>query len=134
MLAASVARRAVESASALAPGREVRTSPLLRELELPPPALGPIRLPLFGWALGFGVRWLVRAVLRRPQVTTDEERRAREAAEWLEQLAESHGSVVAVTHASFRSVLGRALVRAGWRGDVPRRRPHHWSAWSFTKP
>lgn len=131
VLVASVARRAVESAKALAPGREVLTSPLLSELELLPPALGRIRLPLFGWALAFGVRWLVR---RRPHVTTDEEQRASATAEWLWQLAGNNGSVVAVTHASFRSLLGQELVRTGWSSDVPRPKLHHWSAWSFTRP
>jgi broad specificity phosphatase PhoE len=133
VLVASVARRAVESANMLAPGREVLTSPLLCELALPPPALGPIRLPLFGWALTIGLRWLARAALGRPRVTEDEARRAREAAEWLSQLAESHGSVVAVTHGSFRSLLAQELIRTGWQGGVPRRKAHHWSTWSFTR-
>jgi len=134
VLVASVARRAEESARMLGPGREVLTSPLLSELELPPPALGPIRLPLFGWALSIGIRWLACAALGRPRVTADEEQRARAAAEWLSQLAESHGSAVAVTHGSFRSLLAQELIRTGWHGDVTRRKAHHWSAWSFTRP
>ena len=134
VLVASVARRAVESADVLAPGRKVLTSPLLSELELPPPALGPIRLPLFGWALTIGLRWLARAALGRPRVTANEAQRARAAAEWLSQLAEGHGSVVAVTHGSFRSLLAQELMRTGWKGNVPRRKAHHWSAWSFTRP
>jgi hypothetical protein len=133
VLVASAALRAIESAKALAPGREVLTSPLLNELELHPLALGPIRLPMFGWLLAFSVRWLARAALRRPHVTPDEQQRARAAAEWLRQLAEEHGSVVAVTHASFRSLLGRELIRAGWRSDLPRPKLRHWSAWSFTR-
>lgn len=133
VLVASVARRAVESADALTPRREVLTSSLLCELDLRPPALGRIRLPLFGWALTFGVRWLVRAVLRFPHFTADEEQRACAAADWLSQLAESHGSVMAVTHASFRSLLARELVRSGWHSDPPRHKLRPWSAWTFTR-
>ena len=132
VVVASVARRAIESAKALAPQREVLTSPLLSELDLHPPALGGLRLPMFGWLLAYSVRWLALAALRRPHVTAEEEQRVRAAAEWLAQLAQTHGSVVAVTHASFRSLLRRELAGMGWCGDVPRGRPRHWSAWTLT--
>ena len=40
------------------------------------------------------------------------------------------GRVVAVTHATFRVVLARALARRGWRG--PEQRPYHeWSSWRY---
>lgn len=126
VLASSSARRASDSARALAPGREVLVSPLLNELELLPPQLGNIRLPLPGWALTFMLRWL-SGNLETPR----EKERVRVAAAWLRELALSHGSVVAVTHASFRAALARELVRNGWRCDVPKRRSAHWSAWSF---
>lgn len=122
-------RRAIESARLLAPSARPIVSPLLHELELTPPSLG-IRLPLLGWALSFGVRLLVRA---QPYVTTAERERADAAADWLISLAAEHRRVVAVTHASFRSVLARSLSARGWqfhkRGG---RRPSHWSAWRFT--
>jgi broad specificity phosphatase PhoE len=130
VLVASTVRRAIESAKALAPDREVLTSPLLRELDLPPPELGRVRLPLMGWALMFGVRWLV---LGHRHFTTEEVERARVAAEWLRELSAEHGSVVVVTHASFRSLLGRELMKTGWRSDVARPTSRHWSAWSFTR-
>lgn len=133
VLVASVTRRAVDSAKALAPGREILTSELLVELELLPPALGPVRLPLIGWALTFGGRWLVRTLLRRPQFSSDEQQRLQAASAWLIQLAEKHGSVMAVTHASLRSALREELVRAGWRDDIPSGRLRHWSAWTFTR-
>jgi hypothetical protein len=121
---ASVAPRAVESAHLLDAGREVPASPLLRELDLHPPQLGRLRLPLLLWALAYGVRGA--------HFSADEEQRARAAADWLTELAGKHGSVMAVTHASFRSLLRRELVRRGWIG-VPRGRTRHWSAWSFTR-
>lgn len=133
IVVASTARRTVESANALASGRPVIPSPLLHELELPPPALGRIRLPTVGWALLFGLRMLVPVAFGRRHVTAEEEQRTRAAAEWLSGLADQHGSVVAVTHASFRSLLGQKLVGAGWRNDGPRGRPRHWSVRSFTR-
>jgi broad specificity phosphatase PhoE len=133
ILVASTARRAVESAKALAPGREVFPSPLLEELELSAPGLGPIRLPLLGWALMVGARWLARVALARGRLASGEVQRVRAAAEWLSRLAGQRGSVVVVTHASFRSALARELVRSGWQSNVASRRPRHWSAWSFTR-
>jgi broad specificity phosphatase PhoE len=125
VVATSVAPRAIESANLLAPGRKVTLSPLLRERELRPPQLGRMRLPLFGWALAIGVGLL--------RTDSAEAQRTREAADWLAQLAENHDSVVAVTHASFRSLLSRELVKRGWRCAVPPRKSDHWSAWTFTR-
>jgi hypothetical protein len=56
--------RAVASAALLAPGRAVIRTPLLREAPLetperPLPRLAWLRLPLRGWALVLGARWLV---------------------------------------------------------------------------
>jgi broad specificity phosphatase PhoE len=134
VLAASTARRAIESAKLLAPARDLITSPLLVELELHPPALGPIRLPLPVWALMYGVRWLMRATLHRPHVTTAEEQRARDAAEWLSRLAADHGSVMAVTHGMFRGLVARELVKRGWLRESSGRKSHHWSVWRFARP
>jgi broad specificity phosphatase PhoE len=121
-------RRAMESAQLL--GRPALTSPLLRELELEPPSLGLLRLPLLGWALAIGFRALTRA---HGHATPSEHERAIEAARWLASLAEEHGTVVAVTHATFRSVLVRVLEGKGWRGAAPRRRSTHWSAWTLAR-
>ena len=130
LVVASDVRRAVESARLLAPGASVITSPLLRELELAPPSLGALRLPLLGWALAIGFRALTRV---HGHATPAEHRRAREAARWLTRLAEEHGTVVAVTHATFRSLLVKVLEEEGWRGAAPRRRSAHWSAWSVAR-
>lgn len=94
-------------------------SPLLRELDLHPPNLRGVKMPLTLWALSFGVQWL----FRRTHATPEEAARAREAAAWLAELG---GPVVAVTHATFGSLLAKALVAQGWRSEQPRR-SHHWS-------
>jgi broad specificity phosphatase PhoE len=140
LLVASDMPRAVASARVLADGREFRTSALLREApletpELPLPALGGLRLPLRGWAVVFGARWLAAWLRNAPPPGVDAAALARaEAADWLAaQAAEARGRVVAVTHATFRLLVAQALVRRGWRG--PERRPYHeWSAWRYVPP
>lgn len=122
------APRAIESAKRLDPTRDAVPSPLLDELELAPPELRRLRLPLAVWALAFGIRMLFR-----PHVTPAERQRARDAAEWLAALAGQHGTVLAVTHASFRPQLVAQLVALGWSCEIPRRRFEHWSAWSLTR-
>ncbi len=130
MVVASDTTRAVESARLLAPGREVTLSPLLREFDLAPPNLRRLRLPLAAWALAYGVRLLFRP---HEHITPAEHERAHEVARWLAELAEEHGSVVVVTHHTFRSVLAKTLEHAGWRKELPQRRSAHWSAWMFTR-
>ena len=121
---ASTAPRAVQSAELLDPERDIPASPLLRELDLVPPNVR-VRMPLLGWALAIGVRRIIQAV------SPLELQRAREAAEWLVGLAERHETVLAVTHASFRSLLASQLVGRGWRCEIPSGRSRHWSVWSF---
>jgi hypothetical protein len=122
LIIASDLPRTVASAVRLAPGREIVRTPLLREApmetpERPLPAFGGIRLPLRAWGMLWGTRWL---------------------ASWLWNASppgigpanDTGGRVVAVTHATFRVVLARALARRGWRG--PEERPYHeWSAWRY---
>ncbi|HVR96775.1 MAG TPA: hypothetical protein VMW27_09185, partial [Thermoanaerobaculia bacterium] len=97
VIVASDAPRAIESARLLAEGREVLSSPLVRELDLPPPALRAVRLPLAAWALAFGIRWLYRASRSLPHHSDAEMARARKAAACLATLAHQHGSVLVVT-------------------------------------
>ena len=133
--------RAVASAALLAPGRDVMRTPLLREApletpELPMPGLGGLRLPLRGWGVVFGARWIAAWARGAPPPGVDARAlaRAEEAAEWLAaQADEARGRVVVVTHATFRLLVARALVRRGWRG--PGRRPVRvWSAWRYVPP
>lgn len=131
--------RTVASALTLAPGRPVERTPLLREAPLetpaaPLPALGGLRLPLRGWGVVFGVRWLAAWMRGAPPPGVDDAilARAEAAAGWIvSQARERGGRVVVVTHTTFRLLLAKALERRGWRG--PDRRPYHeWSAWLYT--
>src|SRR4051812_35961970 len=66
VLAASSLPRAIESVGRLAPGRDMHTTPLLREIDLQTPGLLPVRLPITTWDVidyfvnGYRIR------LRRP--------------------------------------------------------------------
>lgn len=136
VLVCSDALRTVESARLLAHDRDMRdviVSPLLRERVVSPPALRAVRLPLIGWALAYGIRWLYRELTSQPHAPDDEIERAREAAEWLEGLAREHRSVAVVTHASFRSLLAGTLMARGWTAGAGRKRSSHWSAWTLTR-
>lgn len=129
-IVASDAPRAIESARLLAQGRDVIVSPDLRELELSPPPL-PGRMPLGFWKLAFGIRWLWRQISKRSNATEAELIRAGDAARRLIDVSRTHGSVLVVTHGSFRHFLSSALVRSGWI-ERRRGRQSHWSVWSFS--
>ncbi|HYO78553.1 MAG TPA: hypothetical protein VE010_18990 [Thermoanaerobaculia bacterium] len=131
VLVASDARRAIDSARLLAPGRDVVVSPLVRELSLQPPNFSRIRLPLIGWALSIGLRWLIRQALRLNHITPEEQQRVRAAIDFLIELTARHAEVTVVTHGAIRSLLAKELTRRGWISVTPRRRSSHWSAWSF---
>jgi broad specificity phosphatase PhoE len=138
LIIASDLPRTVASAARLAPGREIVRTPLLREApmetdERPLPGFGGIRLPLRAWGMLWGTRWLASWLWNAspPGIGPAELDRAEQAADFLvARSQEAGGRVVAVTHATFRVVLARALARRGWRG--PDERPYHeWSAWRY---
>jgi broad specificity phosphatase PhoE len=133
LVVSSDAPRAVASARLLAPGREIVTSPLLRELDLESPRLGGVRLPLAAWALAVGGRTLVHSLPRR-YPSAAEAARLLEAAAWLDQLARQRSLIVAVTHASFRRQLSARLGQRGWRAEPGRRSLRPWSAWILATP
>lgn len=124
--------RARASAEQLVSGRAITVSPLLRETELRIPSRIRCRLPLTGWALAVFFRWIYRRCHGEGTHEVDL-LRARQAAEWLEQLATAEGDVLAVTHATFRGILTGALEARGWRCEARWRRYHHWSAWPLVR-
>ncbi|APR81834.1 Hypothetical protein A7982_07183 [Minicystis rosea] len=129
---ASDTARAMATARLLAPGHEIVTSPLLRELDLESPHFGTLRLPLAAWALAVGGRNLLQS-LRRQYPSSAEAARINDAAAWLNDLAAQHDLIVAVTHASFRGQLSARLLKTGWQAEPGRRSLRHWSAWSFSR-
>ena len=141
LVVASDLPRTIASAERLAPEREIVRTPLLREAPMetpdrPLPAFGGIRLPLRAWGMLWSTRWIASWLWNAepPGIGPAELERAEQAAELLVARArESGGRIVAVTHATFRVVLARALAGRGWRG--PDERPYHeWSAWRYLPP
>jgi hypothetical protein len=135
VVVASDLPRAVTSAARLASPERVTVSPLLREAPLecahePLPRLGGARMPFHAWGLVHGARWLGASWRGAPPPGVDAPvlARADECAEWLVSLAAPGTRVLAVTHATFRSVVSAALVRRRWR-QPERRGLRHWSAW-----
>ena len=128
-LVASDLPRAIESATRLAPLRDVQTSALLRESPLRIPAW-PSRLPFTLWGLVIHAAWL-GDIARGVDMADDERRRADAAGEWLETLAGSSHTVLAVTHGVFRSMLAESLIRRRWQQRSRRKSYRHWSVWEF---
>lgn len=108
----------------------VHSSALLREMPLPIPDVGRLKLPVPAWAVVIGAHWMHQR--RRAMGHSPARERAREAALWLGSLAESHGSVLALTHSAFRRELSEALTQFGWRTEG-RRSSRPWSVWELTQ-
>ena len=121
--------RAVASAERLAPGREIRTSPLLRETPLAIPSW-PTRLPLGAWGLLISLGWGYR-IARGSDASADERARAAAAAEWLAGITADGSTTLAVTHGAFRRLLAKQLLALGWTCTERRGGYRPWSSWSF---
>lgn len=123
--------RAHATARLLDPGRDPILSPLLRETALPVPDWRGPRLPVTFWLMMTGIGW---SRGRLPSVEPKEaaRERAHRAVAWLIELADERGDVIAVTHGSFRRLLLRALVAAGWSRAAGRSH-RNWSAWVMTR-
>jgi broad specificity phosphatase PhoE len=133
LLVASDLPRASASAALLAPGRDVRISPLLRETPLAISNGLPFRLPLRGWATLILLQWGYR-IVRGTDAEPEERARAADAAAMLIELAGDDATVVAVTHGVFRRLLAIRLRALRWQAEPGRRDYDHWSAWGFHPP
>ena len=132
VIVASDLARAIESAARLAPGRDVRLSPLLRESHLDIPTWLRARWPLAVWGAAIHVQWLGRLIKRVPLAPV-EQQRVKDAADWVEGVVNESGTTVVVTHGVFRRLLGLELVARGW-GAKPRISGYqNWSAWPYVR-
>lgn len=126
--------RAMESAALLRPGALVEPDPLFREPELPLPRRFPplLRLGPHLWAALLRAVWLLGYAPGVP-ARTAVQRRAREAATALAQVAAEAGAVAVVGHGLFHVLIGRELRAMGWQG--PRlSRLRHWGAVIYRRP
>ncbi len=132
VVVASDLPRARASAELLRPGGEIMMSELLRETDFPTPVWSRARLPIPLWYIAASRGWASgKLVSNEPPAMVH--RRAISAAELLAGLSAEYGTVIAVTHGSFRRFLCDALVGLGW--GAPERRPlRHWSPWKLEAP
>jgi broad specificity phosphatase PhoE len=115
VLITSIRPRAVESAQALAPGREFPRDASLIEAPLPPPRLpGFLRLSPKIWGFLARVWWWYFNHHENEESRAQAEARADAVAARLEAIAEGGEDVVVVAHGFFNLMIGRALVKRGW--------------------
>ena len=126
VVCASDLRRAIESASRVAPGRELVISSLLREIRLEPPRWMPFRLPIAAWDAYSHAQWSYRLLTKRDHAFA---RRADAAADWLEQRAREASTVLVVTHGGVRRLIADRLSARGWRRTPDKRSYANWSTW-----
>lgn len=131
-IVASDLARAIASAERLAPGREVRLSPLFRESHLDIPTWLPARWPLAVWGAAIHVQWLGR-LIRRVPLAPGEQQRVKDAADWVEGVVRESGATVVVTHGVFRRLLGLELVARGWGAEPRVSGYQNWSAWPYVR-
>lgn len=115
-IVASTRLRSIESAQALAAGREFMRHEMLIEAPLPPPNWPAwIRLSPKMWGFWARVWWWFFNHHEGQETRRDAERRAEEAAAMLSELAQTGEDVVVLAHGFFNFMIGRALKRRGWR-------------------
>ena len=121
----SDARRARESAALIAEGRHVHVDPLLREAALPESLPIPFALRPGAWVVLARIAWRLNWCESTEDAAAARARAAQAAAR-LEELARVHGTVLAVGHGFFNTLIARELRRAGWDG-LPRPPRQYWS-------
>ena len=115
VLITSTRPRAVESAQALAPGREFPRDASLIEAPLPPPRLpGFLRFSPKIWGFLARVWWWYFNHHDGQESRAQAEARAAAVAQRLEAIAQAGEDVVVVAHGFFNLMIGRALVKRGW--------------------
>jgi broad specificity phosphatase PhoE len=115
-LLASTRPRAIESALAVAEGREVARDPIFIEAPLPPPSLPRfIRLSPRTWGVVARLWWWAFNHHEGQETHRQAVIRSHEAADRIEALAAEGQNVVVLAHGFFNYMVGRALVRRGWK-------------------
>ncbi|MEW6019603.1 MAG: histidine phosphatase family protein [Pseudomonadota bacterium] len=112
----STRQRSIETAVALAQGRDFASDDLFIEAPLPPPNLPAfIKMTPSLWGFLARVWWWFFNHHEGQETRRQAELRADEAAERLIALAEGGEDVVVLAHGFFNFMIGRALKRRGWR-------------------
>lgn len=129
-LMASTRLRSIESAHALAGGREFSREATLIEAPLPPPNWPAwVRLSPSIWGFVARVWWWFFNHHEGQETRIQAEARADQAAAMLEALADKGEDVVVLAHGFFNFMIGRSLKRRGWRLE----HSEGWKYWSMRR-
>lgn len=105
---------------------------IYREIDLPQLSFPSPKLMASSWVVIFRVLWLL-GVSRRCETFREAKKRARFAANQLQQTAQQQGSVVLVGHGLFNRFIAKALSRQGWHGPDSLG-SRYWDYAVFKKP
>lgn len=95
----------------------VTVSPLLNESLLPYPDVLPFRMPWRIVLALFRIAWLFGYKQNAPGIRKDRNR-ARQAGDWLINLAQTHGEVVVFGHGIMNRLIARQLINDGWNKEM----------------
>ncbi|HXU99312.1 MAG TPA: histidine phosphatase family protein [Caulobacteraceae bacterium] len=130
----STRERSIQSARAIAEGRDVRSDPLFVEAPLPSPLLPAwFRLSPRWWGVLSRFCWWAFNFHDGQESRAEAEARARQAAKDLADRAAAGEEVVLVAHGFFNAMIGRALAARGWRKTLDQGF-RYWSARRFEPP
>lgn len=133
VLISSTRLRAVESAQAVARGRNFVREELLIEAPLPPPRWPSwIKLSPRIWGFLARFHWWFFNHHQGEETRRQSEARADQAAARLEAMADSGQNVVVLAHGFFNILIGRALLKRGWRRTL-REGYKYWSTRRFER-
>ncbi len=133
VLVSSVRLRAVESARVVAGGRDFTQEALLIEAPLPPPPFPRwVRLSPRLWGFFSRVWWWYFNHHAGEESRREAEARADKAAAGLETMALAGQNVVVLAHGFFNVLVGRALIKRGWRMTL-REGYKYWSTRRFER-
>jgi len=133
VLISSTRLRAIESAQAVGPGRDFAREEVLIEAPLPPPRWPSwIKLSPKVWGFLARFHWWFFNHHQGEESRKASEARADEAAAKLEAIAEGGQHVVVLAHGFFNILIGRALIKRGWRRTL-REGYKYWSTRRFER-
>ena len=133
VLISSTRLRAVESTQVVAPGRAFTREEVLIEAPLPPPRWPSwIRLSPKIWGFMARFHWWFFNHHQGEENRGQAEARADQAAAKLEAIADSGQNVVVLAHGFFNVLIGRALIKRGWRRTL-REGHKYWSTRRFER-
>jgi broad specificity phosphatase PhoE len=112
----STLRRAIESASLLAPGRPAASYALFDEAGILTAIPFRLRLSPGQWDVFARVAWIL-GWSAGEETFREARTRATRAAEQMVALAREHGAVALVGHGMLNTLISRALRRSGWAGS-----------------